>query len=56
MLEFIGKHTITMRKKWIEIIQNTWNKISGNAQEFALSGKVKLPESLVSLIKEAESA
>ncbi|MFZ9036618.1 MAG: DUF4202 domain-containing protein [Gammaproteobacteria bacterium] len=53
MLEFVGKHPDYSEEKWIEIIQKTWNKMSDGAHEFALSGNVKLPESLVPLIQKA---
>jgi hypothetical protein len=41
--------------KWLEIIRRTWGKMSKNAQSFALSGKIRLPESLVPLITKAIS-
>ncbi len=41
--------------KWLEIIRKTWKKMSKNAQAFALSGKLKLPEPLVPLITKAIS-
>ena len=53
MLEFVGKHPDYSEEKWIEIIQKTWNKMSDSAHQFALSGNVRLPESLVPLIKKA---
>ena len=53
MLEFVGKHPDYSEEKWIDIIQKTWNKMSGDAHEFALSGKVKLPETLAPLIEQA---
>ena len=53
MLEFVDKHPDYSEEKWIDIIQKTWNKMSARAHEFALSGKVELPESLVPLIKKA---
>jgi len=40
-------------KKWIDIILRTWKKMSPDAQQFALSGKVKLPEALVPVIQKA---
>ena len=55
MLEFVGKHPDYSEEKWIEIIQKTWNKMSGNAHEFALSGAIKLPEPLVPLVQKAVS-
>ena len=42
-------------EKWLEIIRRTWGKMSKDAQAFALSGKIKLPESLVPLITKAIS-
>ena len=53
MLEFYGKHPDYSEEKWIEIIQKTWHKMSDNAHQFALSGAVKLPETLVPLIQKA---
>ena len=55
LLEFVAKHPNYTEEKWIEIIQKTWHKMSANAHEFALSGAVTLPESLVPLIKKAVS-
>jgi hypothetical protein len=40
-------------EKWIDIIIRTWKKLSPPAHEFALSGKVKLPEELVPVIQKA---
>ena len=40
-------------EKWIDIIIRTWKKMSADAQAFALSGKVKLPEDLVPVIQKA---
>ncbi len=54
MLSFYQKFSTEYDKeKWIDIIQRTWKKMSPQAHEFALSGKVALPESLVPLIQEA---
>jgi hypothetical protein len=55
MLEFVGKHPDYSEEKWIDIIRKTWNKMSPAAHEFALSGAVRLPESLVPLIEKARS-
>ena len=55
MLEFAGKHPDYSEEKWIDIIQKTWNKMSPRAHEFALAGKIELPESLAPLIKKAVS-
>ncbi|MCK5812724.1 MAG: DUF4202 domain-containing protein [Cocleimonas sp.] len=54
MLDFYRKFSTEYDKeKWIDIIQRTWNKMSPQAHEFALSGKIELPETLVPLIQEA---
>lgn len=53
MLAFVEKYPDYDEPKWIDIIQKTWNKMSEDAQQFALSGQVKLPESLIPLIKKA---
>jgi hypothetical protein len=53
MLEFAGKHPEYSEEKWIDIIQKTWKKMSDNAHEFALSGKITLPEPLIPLIQKA---
>lgn len=56
MLEFAGKHPEYSEEKWIEIIQKTWRKMSEDAQQFALDGKIKLPEPLIPLIQKALGA
>ena len=56
MLAFADKHPEYTEEKWIEIIQKTWKKMSEQAQQFALSGKLQLPEPLVPLIQKAISA
>lgn len=53
MLEFVAKHPDYNEEKWVGIIQKTWNKMSTQAQEFAQSGAVSLPESLVPLVQKA---
>ncbi len=53
MLEFVGKHPDYSEEKWIEIIQKTWRKMSSAAHDFALSGKINLPESLLPLVQRA---
>ena len=53
MLEFVAKHPDYDEAKWIDIIQKTWNKMSADAHQFALSGKVALPEPLLPLIRKA---
>lgn len=55
MLEFAGQHAEYTEEKWLDIIRKTWKKMSPRAHEFALSGKLKLPEPLVPLITKAVS-
>ena len=56
MLEFVGKHPEYDEEKWIEIVRKTWQKMSPEAQQFAISGAISLPESLKPLILKAVSA
>jgi hypothetical protein len=56
MIEFAEKHPEYSEEKWIEIIQKTWKKMSEAGQQFALSGKIKLPEPLVPIIQKAVSS
>ncbi|TAJ80620.1 MAG: DUF4202 domain-containing protein [Gallionellaceae bacterium] len=53
MLAFAGQHPDYDAAKWIVIIRKTWNKMSPRAHEFALAGKIKLPEALLPLILKA---
>lgn len=53
MLAFAGRHPDYEEAKWMRIIQKTWNKMSGHAHRFALSGRLKLPEALMPLILKA---
>ena len=53
MLGFAGQHADYDEAKWIVIIKKTWNKMSQRAHEFALAGKIVLPEALVPLILKA---
>ncbi len=53
MLEFAQKHPEYSEEKWLDIIRKTWRKMSESAQQFALAGKITLPESLVPLIQKA---
>ncbi|TVO70446.1 DUF4202 domain-containing protein [Sedimenticola selenatireducens] len=56
MLEFVEKHPEYDEEKWLDIVRKTWKKMSASAQQFALSGAVKLPEPLVPLIQKAVAA
>lgn len=53
ILAFAGQHPEYDEVKWILIIRKTWDKMSERAHQFALSGKIKLPEALVPLILKA---
>ncbi|HTN95181.1 MAG TPA: DUF4202 domain-containing protein [Gallionella sp.] len=50
---FAAQHPEYDEAKWIPIIRKTWEKMSKRAHEFALSGKIKLPEALAPLILKA---
>ena len=53
MLEFVGKHPEYSEEKWLDIIRKTWNKMSDEAHDFALSGGVHLPEPLAPVVQKA---
>ena len=53
MAGFAAQHPEYDEEKWIKIIHKTWQKMSPRAHEFALAGKIKLPEALVPLILKA---
>jgi len=53
MIGFATSHPEYDEAKWIEIIRKTWQKMSTRAHDFALAGKIKLPEALVPLILKA---
>src|SRR4030066_901430 len=55
MLAFAHSKPEYDEAKWLEIIRKTGKKEAKNAQAFALSGKIKLPEPLVPLITKAIS-
>jgi Domain of unknown function (DUF4202) len=50
---FAARHPDYDEAKWIEIIRKTWQKMSADAREFVLAGKVSLPEALTPLILKA---
>ena len=50
MLHFAQQKPDYTEEKWIPIIKKTWDKMSERAHEFALAGKITLPEALVPLI------
>ena len=53
MIGFASQHPEYDEAKWIGIIRKTWQKMSSRAHEFALGGKIKLPEALAPLILKA---
>lgn len=53
MLGFAGQHAEYSEQKWLGIIRKTWKKMSGEAQRFATTGGIKLPEALLPLILKA---
>ncbi|MDP2152450.1 MAG: DUF4202 domain-containing protein [Methylotenera sp.] len=53
MFAFATNHPEYDEEKWIKIIRKTWKKMSPRAHEFALSGKIQLPEALKPLILKA---
>ena len=55
MQAFVDKHPNYDEAKWIDIVQKTWAKMSEQGQQFALSGKITLPEPLIPLIQKAVS-
>ena len=55
LLEFAEKHPEYDEEKWLDIIRKTWRKMSVRAQQFALSGGIRLPEALAPLITKAVS-
>ena len=55
MLAFAEKHPEYEEDKWIGIIRKTWKKMSDDAHEFALAGKITLPEPLLPLIQKSVS-
>ena len=53
MQEFADKHPEYDEAKWLDIIRKTWKKMSPRAQQFALSGSIRLPDPLLPLIQKA---
>ncbi len=53
MFAFATSHPEYDEDKWIKIIKKTWQKMSPRAHEFALAGKIQLPEALIPLILKA---
>jgi hypothetical protein len=55
MVGFAGEHPEYTEEKWLDIIRKTWKKMSDDGRAFALSGKLRLPETLLPLIQKAVS-
>jgi hypothetical protein len=53
MQAFVDKHPEYDEDKWLDIVRKTWNKMSVEAQQFALAGNITLPEPLIPLIQKA---
>lgn len=53
MLAFAAQHPEYSEDKWIVIIRKTWRKMSAEAQAFATGGGIRLPESLLPVIRKA---
>ncbi len=53
LLAFTGQHPEYDEAKWVRIIRKTWQKMSLRAHEFALAGRINLPEVLKPLILKA---
>jgi hypothetical protein len=53
MVDFAARHPEYDEAKWLNIIRKTWAKMSVRGQEFALAGKIQLPEALLPLILQA---
>lgn len=50
---FAAQHPEYDEEKWVRIIRKTWQKMSPHAREFALAGRIKLPEALAPLVLRA---
>lgn len=53
MTGFAARHPEYDEGKWLQIIRKTWQKMSPRAHEFALAGKIALPQALLPLILKA---
>ena len=53
MAGFATQHPEYDEAKWLDIIRKTWHKMSPQAHEFALAGRIVLPEALLPLILKA---
>ena len=53
LIGFAAQHPEYDEEKWVQIVRKTWQKMSPHAREFALTGKIRLPEALAPLISKA---
>lgn len=53
LLGFAASKPDYAEEKWLDIIRKTWQKMSDTAHQFALSGAIRLPETLMPLITRA---
>jgi hypothetical protein len=53
LLGFAGQKPEYSEEKWLDIIRKTWKKMSEQGHVFVISGKIRLPESLLPLILKA---
>jgi hypothetical protein len=53
MAAFAAQHPEYDEAKWLNIIRKTWVKMSPRAQQFALSGTIRVPEGLLPLVEKA---
>lgn len=51
MQDFAARHPEYSEEKWRGILRKTWEKMSAQARDFALSGAIRLPEALIPLIR-----
>ncbi|HTJ97903.1 MAG TPA: DUF4202 domain-containing protein [Rhodocyclaceae bacterium] len=55
LVGFVALHPEYDEAKWCDIIKKTWQKMSAEGREFALSGAINLPQDFVPLIVKAIS-
>lgn len=55
LADFAARHADYDADKWTGILRKTWRKMSPAARDFALGGKLRLPEALAPLVLKAVS-
>lgn len=53
LVDFFVQHPEYTEEKWLDIIRKVWKKMSNRSHHFVRSGHIRIPETLVSLIKKA---